>query len=168
MMMKKILIAALLSAFITVPALAADQAKWSAGAGVGFEYTGVFSLHADYDISSDFNNEPVKLRFGYDRYSRDYGGPANYSWGYNDYYVAADYDFNKALKLDSKIHPFAGLGLGFGSTSCSGNMCGGMSSPSVGGIYFIGGVQYEVKSKISIEANVNSWTGFTLGANIQF
>jgi opacity protein-like surface antigen len=167
-MMKKILIAFLLSASFAAPAMAADQNKWSAGVGVGFEYTGVFSLHADYDISSQANNEPVKLRFGYDRYSRDYGGPTNYSWGYNDYYVSADYDFNKTLKLDSKIHPFAGLGLGFGSTSCSGNQCGALASPSVGGIYFIGGVQYEVKPKISIEVNVNSWTGLTLGANIQF
>ena len=166
--MKKTLLAFLLSASIAAPAMAADQTKWSVGAGVGFEYTGVLSIHADYDISSQANNEPVKVRFGYDQYSRAYNGPSNYSWEYNDFYASADYDFNKALKLDSKIHPFAGLGLGFGTTTCSGNICGGVASPSVGGIYFIGGVQYDVKSNINLEANINTWTGLTLGANIKF
>jgi len=166
--MKKIYLALLLSASWVFPAMAADQSKWSAGAGVGFEYTGVFSIHADYDISSQAQNEPVKVRFGYDRYSRDYGGPANYSWGYDDFYAAALYDFNKPLKLDSKFHPFAGLGLGFGSTSCSGNGCGSVSSPAVGGIYFIAGLQYDVLPKINLEVNVNSWVGLTLGANLKF
>lgn len=166
--MKKIYLALLLSATCVFPAVAADESKWSAGVGVGFDYTGVFSIHADYDISSQAQNEPVKLRFGYDRYSRDYGGPASYSWGYNDFYAAALYDFNKVLKLDSKIHPFGGLGLGFGTTSCSGDGCGGVSDPAVGGIYFIAGLQYDVKSNINIEANVNSWTGLTLGANLKF
>jgi opacity protein-like surface antigen len=166
--MKKTLLAFVLSASIAAPAIAADQTKWSAGVGVGFDYTSVLAIHADYNVSDQVNNEPVKVRFGYDRYSRDYNGPSSYSWGYNDFYASADYDFNKALKLDSKIHPFAGLGLGFGTTSCSGNICNGLASPSVGGIYFIAGVQYDVKSNINVEANVNSWTGLTLGANIQF
>ena len=166
--MKKIYFALLLTFSFALPAIAADQSKWSAGAGFGFDYVGVFSLHADYDIAEQFNNEPVKVRFGYDRYSRDYNGPANYSWGYNDFYAAALYDFNKPLKLDSKIHPFAGLGLGFGTTSCSGNGCGGVSNPSVGGIYFIAGLQYDVKPKFNLELNVNSWVGLTLGANIKF
>jgi opacity protein-like surface antigen len=167
-MMKKIYLALLLSASCVVPAMAADLSKWSVGAGYGLDYNGVFSLHADYDIADQANNEPVKVRIGYDHYSRDYGGSAYYAWGYNDYYGAALYDFNKALKLDNKIHPFAGLGLGFGTATCTGNLCGLQASPNVGGIYFIGGVQYDVKKNINLEANVNSWSGLTLGANISF
>jgi hypothetical protein len=167
-MMKKIYIALILSAFCVLPAMAADQSKWSAGAGYGLDYNGVLSLHADYDIADHANNEPVKVRIGYDHYSRDYGGSANYAWGYNVYYGAALYDFNKAMKLDSKIHPFAGLGLGFGTANCTGNLCGTQVNPNVGGIYFIGGVKYDVKTDVNLEANVNSWSGLTLGANIMF
>ena len=166
--MKNHLFAFLLSAFIAAPAMADDQSKWSAGAGFGFDYVDVLSLHADFDVSDQIKNEPVKVRFGYDRYSRNYGGSASYSWGYNDYYAAAYYDFNKPLKLDGKIHPLAGLGLGFGSTSCTGNVCGGLASPAIGGIYFIAGLQYDVKPNINVEANVNSWVGLTLGANFKF
>ena len=166
--MKKIYFALLLTASCAFPAMAADQSKWSAGAGYGLDYNGVLSLHGDYDIADQVNHEPVKIRIGYDHYSRDYGGPANYSWGYNVYYGAAYYDFNKAMKLDSKIHPFAGLGLGFGTASCTGNLCGTQANPNVGGIYFIGGVQYDVKHNVNLEANVNSWSGLTLGANYKF
>ena len=166
--MNKILLAILLTGSVLTPAMAAESNKWSAGVGFGFDYSGVLSLHADYDISDQVHNEPVKVRFGYDHYSRNYSGPSDYSWGYDDFYASADYDFNKALKLDNKIHPFAGLGLGFGTTSCSGNYCNNVSSPSVGGIYFIAGVQYNLKSNIDLEANVNSWTGLTLGANLKF
>ena len=165
--MKKSLLAFMLSTSIAAPAMAADQSKWSAGAGLGFDYSGVISVHADYDIADQVKNEPVKVRFGYDHYSRDYSGPSNYTWGYDDYYASANYDFNKALKLDSKVHPFAGLGLGFGTTNCTGNVCGGLATPAVGGIYFIAGVQYDVKSNIDLEANVNSWVGLTLGANFK-
>jgi len=166
--MKKTLFAFLLFTSFASPAMAVDPSKWSAGAGVGFDYSGALSVHADYDISDQVKNEPVKVRFGYDHYSRDYNGPSNYTWGYNDYYASADYDFNKALKIDSNIHPFAGLGLGFGSTYCSGNICGGLADPTVGGIYFIAGVQYDLKPNINLEANVNSWVGLTLGANFKF
>jgi opacity protein-like surface antigen len=163
--MQKLLFVSLLSVFISLPAVAADQSKWSAGAGYGFNYNGVLSLHADYDISDQFKNEPVKARFGYDSYTINSSG---YSWGYNVFYAGAYYDFNKALQLDNKLHPFAGLGLGFGTTSCSGNLCNGLASPSVGGVYVIAGLQYDVKPNINIEASVNGWDGLLLGANYKF
>ncbi len=166
--MKKIRFAFLLSAAIAMPAMAADQSKWSVGAGYGFDYNGVISLRADYDISDQANNEPVKIRFGYDSYSRDYAGPSNYAWGYNVFYGAAYYDFSKQLMLDSKIHPFAGLGMGFGTTSCVGNVCGGVAGPALGGVYAIAGVQYDIKPNINLEGSVNIWSGLTLGANFKF
>ncbi len=166
--MKNIYVVLLLSASFVSSSMAADQSKWSVGAGYGLDYNGVLALHADYDIADQANHEPVKVRIGYDHYTRDFGGSANYAWGYNVYYGAALYDFNKAMKLDSKIHPFAGLGLGFGTADCTGNLCGYQTNPNVGGIYFIGGVQYDVKKDVNLEANVNSWSGLTLGANIKF
>ncbi len=169
--MKQILSAILLSAAVAAPALAEgfDKSKLSVGAGYGFANSGVLSLRADYDISRMVNNEPVKARVGYDRYSVDYGGFGNnYSWSYNIYYGGAYYDFNKQLKLDSKIHPFAGLGFGFGSASCSGNWCGWSSSPTVGGFYYIAGVQYDLTPKINAELNFNGWGGLSLGGNFKF
>jgi len=163
--MKKTLSAILLFSALSSSAMAADQSKWSAGAGYGFNNNGVFSLHADYDIADQFNNEPVKVRFGYDSYTINSSG---YSWGYNVFYGGAYYDFSKQLKLDSKLHPFAGLGLGFGTTSCSGSLCSGLASPSVGGIYFIAGVQYDVKPNINLEASINGWNGLLFGANYKF
>lgn len=166
--MKNLLFAFLLVTFFSAPAMAADLSKWSVGAGYGFDYSGVFSIHADYDISDQANHEPVKARFGYDSYTVNYGGPSSYSWGYNVFYGGAYYDFNKPLKLDSKIHPFAGLGLGFGTASCSGNVCGGLARPMVGGIYILAGVQYDIKSNVNLEASVNGWNGLSLGANYKF
>ncbi len=166
--MKKLLFAFSLSAAIAMPAMAADQSKLSVGAGYGFNYNGVLSLHADYDIADQVNNAPVKARFGYDSYSRDYAGPSSYSWGYNVFYAGAYYDFNKQLKLDNKIHPYAGLGLGFGTVSCSGTPCNGLASPTVGGLYVLIGLQYDVKPDVSLEANINGWNGLSLGANYKF
>lgn len=166
--MKKIVIAALLSAFVAAPALAANTSKISVGAGYGLNYGGGFSIHGDYDIS-DKANAPVKVRLGYDRYSENLSGfGINYTWSYNHYFAGAYYDFSKQMQLDKKIHPFAGLGLGFGSVSCSG--CGGFNfaSPTVGGIYYIAGVQYDVTPKIAAEANFNEFGGLTLGANFKF
>jgi len=86
--------------------------KLSVGASYGFGNDGVLSLRADYDISDNVDH-PVKLRVGYDRYSLDSWG--GYSWSYSTFYGGAYYDFNEVLGLDSKVHPFAGLGFGFGS-----------------------------------------------------
>ena len=164
--MKKLPLALLLVTLNAASALAADDSsKWSAGADFGFNYSSVLSIHADYDISDQTNNEPVKVRFGYDSYSINSSG---YSWGYNVFYGGAYYDFNKQLQLDRRVHPFAGLGLGFGTASCSGNSCGGLASPNVGGVYAIAGLQYDVKPNINLEASLNGWNGLMLGANYKF
>lgn len=167
--MTKIVVAALLSIFVAVPAWASSQSKLSLGAGYGFDNGGVLSIHGDFDISSVANNQPVTARIGYDHYAPDYAAfGGNYSWSYNVFYGGAYYDFSKALKLDANIHPFAGLGLGFGTVSCSGSPCGGLASPSVGGLYYIVGVQYDVAPKIAAELNINGWGGLSIGANFKF
>ena len=163
--MKKVASAILLSAAISTPALASDLSKLSVGAGYGPSYGGVLSLRADYDIS-DEAKAPVKARVGYDSYNEDHSGM--YKWSYNVFYGGAYYDFNKQLKLDSKLHPFAGLGLGFGSASCSGAWCNGVSTPSVGGLYLIAGVQYDLSPKVNAELNINGWNGLSIGGNFKF
>jgi opacity protein-like surface antigen len=165
---KKIVTGILLSACVAMPALAAEQAKFSVGGGYGFNYGGVLSFRGDYDISKLAKNEPVKVRVGYDRYSENFGG--NYSWSYNVFYGGAYYDFNKILKLDSKIHPFAGLGLGFGSVSCTGNWCNNswVSKPTVGGLYYIGGLQYDILPNVNAEVSYSAFGGITVGGNFKF
>jgi len=168
--MKKIILAALISTVVSVPALAADQ-KLSVGGGYGFGNGGVISVHGDYDIS-DMTKTPVKVRVGWEHYTLDYGfANSDYSWSYNVYYGGAYYDLNQQLKLGDKIHPFAGLGFGFGSVSCTGTVycnSGYYSSPTVGGFYYIGGVQYNVTPNIDAEVSLSQWAGFAIGANLKF
>jgi opacity protein-like surface antigen len=166
--MKKIIIAALISFFTVTSALAADQSKGNLGAGYGFDNGGVLSLHGDFDISAMANKAPVTARVGFDHYSLDYWAGNNYSWSYNMFYGAAYYDFSRDLKLDKKVHPFAGLGLYLGSLSCSGSVCGGVPSPTSSGVYYILGVQYDVAPKIAVEANINQLGGLTIGANFKY
>ena len=158
--MKKMIAATLLSAFIAAPALAFefDTSKLSVGAGYGFGNSGVLSVHGDYDIADETDN-PIKVRLGYDRYS------LGRYWSYNVFYGGAYYDFNEIIGLDEKIHPFAGLGLGFVSLSCS-ELCG--SSVSTGGLYYIAGVQYDINEQFSAEVSFSAWGGMALGANYNF
>jgi len=115
------------------------------------------------------NDQPLKLRVGYDRYTVDSGILGNaYSWAINVFYAGAYYDFNEKFNLDSRLHPFAGLGLGFGSATCSGVLCGSDSIPSVGGFYYIGGVQYDITDEFSAEAGFSAWGGLSIGANYNF
>lgn len=166
--MKKVLVAALLSGAMASPAFAGETSKGNVGVGYGFDNGGVFSLHGDFDISDMVDHQPVKARVGWDHYALDYNWGGTYTWSYNVFYGGAYYDFNKALKLDPKIHPFAGLGIGFGTVSCSGSACSGLPSPTVGGFYYILGAQYDVTPKIAAELNFNGWGGLSLGANFKF
>lgn len=165
--MKKTLIAALLAIGAVAPALAADVSQLSVGGGVGFNYGGILSLHADYNIAQLANNQPIKLRAGFEHYSND---EFSYKWSYNVYSLGAYYDFGKLLKMGNKIHPFAGAGFGFGNVSCS--SCNGYTvSPTVGGSYVIGGIQYEFSNNLAAEASLKLWGGLaspTIGLNYKF
>lgn len=167
--MKNITLAALLSIAAVTPAWAADQSAPSFGAAYGFDYDGVISIYGDFDISDMANNAPVKARFGLDFFSPNYSsGGSTYTMSTNRFYGAAYYDFSKHLTLDKRVHPFAGLGLFMGSSSCSGAVCGSVSSPTNNGLYFIAGVQFDAAPKIALEANVNETGGLTIGANFKF
>ncbi|MEK6749557.1 MAG: outer membrane beta-barrel protein [Pseudomonadota bacterium] len=176
--MKKIVLVALLSAFVAAPVSAASKksastgdTQYAIGAGYGLSNNGVLSVRGDYDISAQAN-APVKVRVGWDHYKIDFNFGYSYSWSYDVYYAGAYYDFNQQLKLGEKIHPFAGLGFGTGQVtfSCSGGttVCGSLSSPSIGGLYYIGGVQYNVTPNIDAELSYSGWTGISLGGNFKF
>ncbi|MEI7842570.1 MAG: hypothetical protein WCI39_06025 [Gallionellaceae bacterium] len=163
--MNKILVVALVSVFASTSVMAEEL---SVGAAYGLGYNNL-DIHADVNISKFANNNPVKARVGYNRYSSDYGaGVTGYTWAYNVFYAGAYYDFNKIAKLDAKVHPFLGLGLGFGSTSCTGNWCGNASAVTAGGLYYIGGVQYDFTPKVQGEIGFGVWSGLSVGANFKY
>lgn len=161
--MKTLLIGALLSAGI-INAQAADPAGLSIGAGYGFADAGMVTLHGDLDMSRHFQGQPISLRIAYDQYANDRYA---YRWTYSVLSAGAYYDFNKLAHLNSKVHPFAGAGVGTGSVNCS-NCRGGVGSPAVGGLYLIGGIQYALDNHIRLEASLNTWGGPTVGINYNF
>lgn len=161
--MKKTLIA-LLSVGVIAPAMAAEN---NIGVGFGLANGGVLSIHGDFDVARAVQG-PVMARIGFDHYAMNYGWNGGYTWSYNVFYGGAYYDLNKAMQLDRRFHPFVGLGIGIGSASCSGPACNQVANPSVGGLYFIGGLQYELTPKVDAELNINGWGGLTVGANFKY
>ncbi|MDX8382744.1 MAG: hypothetical protein R8M45_01605 [Ghiorsea sp.] len=169
---KQLTIAAVLSAALVTPSIAADDFKLdNVGAAYGFGDGGTISAHADVDIER-MTDMPLKARFGYSRYSYDSSGwNATYTTAYNIFYGGAYYDFSKMAKFGKKIHPFAGIGFGGASSSvtCSGNCSGTtLSAGSVGGLYYIGGVQYDVNRQFDAELSFAGWGGISIGANYNF
>lgn len=167
--MKKIAVALLLSAFVAAPAYAADG-KNSVGVNYGLDYSGVFGIQGEFDISSMTNKAPVSFQVFWKNYSRSYNVPGGtYKWSYNGLGAAAVYDFSSVAKLDKKIKPYAGLGLIVLSSSWSGP-AGGLGVPGAdsGGLYFTGGVRYALTPQLAADLNYNNFGGITVGANFSF
>jgi len=168
--MKKIAVALLLSAFVAAPAYAADG-KNSVGVNYGLDYSGVFGVQGEFDISSMTNKAPVSVQVFWKNYSRSYFVPGwgTYEWSYNGLGAAAIYDFSSVAKLDKKIKPYAGLGLIVLSSSLSGP-AGGFGAPGAdsGGLYFTGGVRYALTPQLAADLNYNNFGGITVGANFSF
>jgi hypothetical protein len=168
--MKKIAVALLLSAFVAAPAYAADG-KNSVGVNYGLDYSGVFGIQGEFDISSMTNKAPVSVQVFWKNYSRSYFVPGwgTYKWSYNGLGAAAIYDFSSVAKLDKKIKPYAGLGLIVLSSSLSGPT-GGFGAPGAdsGGLYFTGGVRYALTPQLAADLNYNNFGGITVGANFSF
>jgi len=40
--------------------------------------------------------------------------------------------------------------------------------PPVGGLYYIGGIQYDITEQFSAEASFSVWGGLSIGANYNF
>lgn len=162
--MKTVLVASLLAAGISLTAQAADPSGISIGAGYGFEGAGMVTVHGDLDLSRHLQGQPITLRIAYDQYAND---KYAYRWNYSVLSAGAYYDFNKLAHLNSKVHPFAGAGVGAGTVSC--NSCrGGVTTPDVGGLYLVGGIQYALDPHLRLEASLNTWGGPTVGIDYLF
>lgn len=166
--MKKIAIVALLFTFAAAPAFAADN-KNSVGISYGTDMNGVIGIQGEFDISSMVNKAPVSLQVFLKSYSQDFNSPAgNYTWNYNAIGAVAIYDFSSMAKLDSRIKPYAGLGLIALNSSLSGANSAFTTAADSGGLYVIAGVRYAMTPAVSADLNLNNYGGLTIGANFNF
>ena len=167
--MDKIVVAALLSTVIATPAFAAEG-KNSIGINYGLDLNGVFGVQAEFDVSSMMSNKaPVSAQVFWKNYSQSYGTPAGtYQYSYNALGVAAIYDFGPVIKNNSRISPYAGLGLITLNSTLSGPAQPFGIGADSGGLYLTVGARYEVTPQISADLNFNNYGGLTLGAIMKF
>jgi len=166
--MKKIVIVALLSAFASAPAFAADGNN-SVGINYGTDLNGVFGIQGEFDISSMTNKAPVSVQVFWKGYSQSYATFAGtYKYSYNGFGAAAIYDFSSLAKLDKKIKPYAGLGLYTLNASLSGPGGTFTTAADTGGLYITGGVRYALTPQVAADLNYNNIGGLTIGANFSF
>lgn len=161
--MKKIVIAALLSAFIATPAVAAN----SAGSfGINYSVDNVFGIEGEFDISSMTNKAPVSVQVFLKHYSYNYY--PGVSWNTTGIGVAGIYDFNSIAKLDDKIHPYAGLGLISVTHRWRGDGPEWGYYGNSGGLYVTGGVRYFLTPTVAADLNYNDFGDLTAGVNFRF
>ncbi|HUW00114.1 MAG TPA: outer membrane beta-barrel protein [Gallionella sp.] len=167
--MNKIVVAALLSAFIATPAFAAEG-KNSIGINYGLDLNGVFGVQGEFDISSSMPNKaPVSLQVFWKNYSQSYGTPfGTYQYSYNGLGAAAIYDFGSVIKTNSKIRPYAGLGLITLNSTFSGPNSPFVGAADTGGLYVTAGARYELTPQVSADLNYNNYGGLTIGAIVKF
>lgn len=167
--MKRIIIAAMLSVFAAVPAVAADG-KNSVGINYGLDMNGVIGIQGELDISASMPNKaPVAVQVFWKNYWQSYATNAGvYQYTYNGFGAAAIYDFGAVGKLDKKIRPYAGLGLITLNARLSGPNVPFSRSADSGGLYITAGVRYALTPQVSADLNLNNFGGLTIGANLSF
>lgn len=167
--MKRIAVAALLSAVLSVPAVAAEG-KNSIGVNYGFDNNGVVGVQGEMDISSAMPNKaPVLIQVFWKNYSQSYRtGAGTYQYSYNGFGAAAIYDFGAVIRQDTKIRPYAGVGLITLNSSLSGPNLPFPVGPDSGGLYVTAGARYELTPRVSADLNLNNYGGLTIGAVFNF
>lgn len=167
--MKKIVIAALVSAAYAVSAVAADG-KNSIGINYGFDNNGVVGVQGEMDISSAMPNKaPVSIQVFWKNYSQSYRtGAGTYQYGYNGFGAAAIYDFGAVIKQNERIRPYAGVGLITLNSNLSGPNLPFPTGPNSGGLYVTAGARYELTPQVSADLNYNNYGGLTIGAVFNF
>lgn len=161
--MKKILLAALLSTCVAVPAVAAEI---NGSAGVNFSANGTFGVQGEFSNPAVTNNAPVSVQVFFKNYSQDVA--TNVTWDTTGVGVAAIYDFNSLAKLDKKIHPYVGLGVMSVFYSWSGRGPAPMYDGVASGFYLTEGVRYSVTPKVAADLNYNFFGELTVGINYSF
>jgi opacity protein-like surface antigen len=173
--MKRFVIATLLSVFLAAPAVAAPAAdepvgKHSIGVNYGLDEDGVVGIQGEFDISASMiNRAPVSAQIFWKNYSHSFSNNlGTYQYNYNGFGAAAIYDFSTVAKFDKRIKPYAGLGL----ITLNSNLSGPNGQPpegaDTGGLYVTVGVRYALTPILSADLNYNNTGGLTIGANINF
>lgn len=167
--MKKIAFAALLSAFVALPAIAANG-KNSVGVNYGFDLDGVVGIQGELDISAAMPNKaPIAIQVFWKNYAHTFRtGAGTYQYNYNGFGAAALYDFGAVGKLDKRIRPYAGVGLITLNSNLSGPNGLPPASADSGGLYITGGIRYELGRQASADLSINNYGGLTIGANLNF
>lgn len=160
--MKKIAFVLLLSAFVAAPAVAAGG-KNSIGVNYGLDYSGVFGIQGEFDISSSTNKAPISIQAFWKTGSQDVFVQ---SYSISAVGVAAIYDLSSVIKLDKKIHPYAGLGIR--RETYTAPWGAGSRSASRSDLHVTFGAQYELNPQVSADLNYNDFGGLTIGANFSF
>ena len=161
--MRKVVIAALLSVFVAAPAVAASG-KNSVGINYGLDYSGVFGLQGDFDISSSVDNAPISVQPFLKRGSETIFGT---TYSITAVGVAGIYDLSSAFKVDRKVQPYAGLGIRRVTSSVA-NPLGGTLSASKSDLHITLGAKYEFSPQVSGDFNYNDFGGLTFGVVFGF
>lgn len=166
--MKKIAFAALLSAFVAAPVFAADGDK-SVGVNYGLDYSGVFGIQGEFDISSKVNKAPVSVQAFWKKGSQSAFGVSSDITALG---VAGIYDLSAVVKVDKKIQPYAGLGFRRVTatvvTPAIGPFPAMTASASKSELHITFGAKYEINHQVSADINYNDFGGLTIGANYSF
>lgn len=167
--MKKIVTALCFSvAALSAPAFA-DTGNSNVEINYGLDLNGVIGIQGDFDLSPMIH-APVAIEGVYKNYSQSYNfGFGAYKWSYTGLGVAGVFDFNEPLHLDSRLHPYAGIGLMHLSATYSGPYGGQLfTAADTGGIYLTGGVRYKITPQFAVDGNWNNFGGLTIGAALYF
>jgi hypothetical protein len=167
--MKKPVVVALLSVFISVPAAAAGSRN-SVGVNYGFDLNGVVGIQGELDLSAAMPNKaPVRVQLFWKNYAQRFQATAGtFQYSYNGFGAVAIYDFGAAGKMGKRFKPYAGLGLITLNSSLSGPNGPVPRSADSGGLYLTGGFRYEMTPRVSADLNVNNYGGLTVGAILDF
>ena len=179
MNMKKIVSVLLLStAALSAPAFA-DTGNSNVELNYGLDLGGTIGIQGDFDLSQ-MVNAPISIEGVYKNYSQSYSFPTftgtyTYKYSYTGLGVAGIFNFNGPnnplhLNLDSRIQPYAGIGLMHLSATLSSNVPGGYTfgAADTGGIYLTGGVRYKITPQFAVDGNWNNFGGLTIGAALYF
>jgi hypothetical protein len=162
-MMRKIVVAGLLSLFVAIPSIAAPT---KGNFGVNLSTAGAYGLQGELDMSSQANGAPVSAQVFWKHYSQDIGNAS--AWGITAIGVAGIYDFTAVTKLDKKIHPYAGIGIMSVSHDWHGPGSGVAYDGIAGGLYVTGGLRYNLAPQLDADLNFNNFGDITLGINYKF
>ncbi|MGC2165862.1 MAG: hypothetical protein WA632_07605 [Gallionella sp.] len=166
--MKKIALMLCAAAVVSTPAMA--DGRRSVGFNYGLDNDGVVGIQGEFDLSSSANNAPVSGQVFWKGYSKSYDRTAGkYQYTYSGFGVAALYDFGPVIKQNTKIRPYAALGL-----YTLNNKLSGPTTPSLGvsadsgGLYVAGGVRFAVSPEIRVDLGLNNIGGLSAGLNFNF